>query len=376
MKIICDENISFAEAAFKQFGKVELLHGRKINNAALKNADALIVRSITQVNQALLENTNVKFVGTATIGTDHIDIDYLNKKNIKFADAAGCNSDAVAEYFFTALFRILVDKNISLKNKSIGVIGVGNIGSRIVKLAKTVGLEVIMNDPPLQRKTNGKNYASLEEALQADIITFHVPLTFEGKDKTFHLLDQKKIKSIKDGCILINASRGPVVENTGLSSLIDKKRLNVVLDVWEHEPEVDIDLLNQTLIATPHIAGYSLEGKVNGTYLIYKNLCSFLGDTPAWQPTLAVPENSVIAVKDIYSIEQTLDFIFSKVYPILHDDKKMRHLNELDLAKRQSYFDLMRKEYPYRREFNNYSVKTSHKKLKEILKVFRFNIVD
>lgn len=376
MKIICDENISFAEAAFKQFGTVELLHGRKINNAALKNTDALIVRSITQVDEALLDNTNVKFVGTATIGTDHVDINYLNKKNIKFADAAGCNSDAVAEYFFTALFRILVQKDISLKNKSIGVIGVGNIGSRVVKLAKAVGLEIIMNDPPLQRKTSSKNYTSLEEALQADIITFHVPLTLAGKDKTIHLLDEKKIKSMKDGSILINASRGPVVDNTALSSLIDKKKLNVVLDVWEHEPQVDINLLNQTLIATPHIAGYSLEGKVNGTYLIYKNFCSFLGETPTWHPTLAIPEDSVIAAKENHSIEQALDLIFSKVYSIHRDDKKMRYLNELDERKRQSYFDLMRKEYPYRREFNNYSLKSLSNKLKQILEAFRFNFAD
>ena len=214
MKIICDENISFAEAAFTQFGKVELLQGRKINNAALHKADVLIVRSITRVDKSLLDNTNIKFVGTATIGTDHVDINYLNKKNIKFTDAAGCNSDAVAEYLFTALFRILVDKNISLKHKSIGVIGVGNIGSRVVKLARAAGLEIIMNDPPLQRKTSNKDYAPLEEALQADIVTFHVPLTLDGKDKTIHLLDQKKIKSMKDGIILINASRGTVMENT------------------------------------------------------------------------------------------------------------------------------------------------------------------
>ncbi len=373
MKIICDENISFAEAAFSQFGKVELLQGRKINNAALNKADVLIVRSITKVDKSLLENTNIKFVGTATIGTDHVDINYLNKRNIKFADAAGCNSDAVTEYLFTALFRILADKNISLKNKSMGVIGAGNIGSRVVKLAKAVGLEVIMNDPPLQRKTSSKDYAPLEEALQADIVTFHVPLTLDGKDKTIHLLDQKKIKSMKDGIILINASRGPVVDNTALSSFIDKKKLNVVLDVWEHEPEVDINLLNQTLIATPHIAGYSLEGKVNGTYLIYKNFCNFLGETPTWQPTLAMPEDSLITAEENKSIEETLNFIFSQVYQIRRDDKKMRHLYDLDAKIRPSYFDLMRKEYPYRREFNNYFVKNPSTQLKKILEAFRFN---
>lgn len=376
MKIICDENISFAEAAFTQFGKVELMQGRKINNATLLKADVLIVRSITRVDKSLLENTNIKFVGTATIGTDHVDINYLNKKNIKFTDAAGCNSDAVAEYLFTALFRILVDKNISLKHKSIGVIGVGNIGSRVVKLARAAGLEIIMNDPPLQRKTSNKNYAPLEEALQADIVTFHVPLTLDGKDKTIHLLDQKKIKSMKDGIILINASRGPVVDNTALLSFIDKKKLNVVLDVWEHEPEVAINLLNQTLIATPHIAGYSLEGKVNGTYLIYKKFCDFLGEAPTWKPTLAIPEDSLIEAEENKSDEEILDSIFSKVYQIRRDDKKMRHLNELDAKLRTSYFDLMRKEYPYRREFNNYSVKNAPKHLKNILQAFRFNLVD
>lgn len=376
MKIICDENISFAEAAFTQFGKVELLQGRKINNAALHKADVLIVRSITRVDKSLLENTNIKFVGTATIGTDHVDVDYLNRMNIKFADAAGCNSDAVAEYLFTALFRILVDKNISLKNKTIGVIGVGNIGSRVVKLAKAVGLEVIMNDPPLQRKTGGNKFSSLAETLQADIVTFHVPLNKDGKDKTIHLLDQKKIKLLKDEAILINASRGPVVDNTALSTLIAKKKLNVVLDVWEHEPEVDINLLNQTLIASPHIAGYSLEGKVNGTYLIYKSFCDFLGETPTWQPNISVPVDSIIKSERNKSTEEILDIIFSKVYLIRRDDKRMRHLIELDEKTRPSYFDLMRKEYPYRREFSNYSVNNSPAELKKIIEAFRFKIMD
>ena len=187
MKIIADENIIFVQEAFSGFGKVYLYGGREITNALLKDADVLLVRSITEVNANLLKGTNVKFIGTATIGTDHIDTTYLAEKGICFTDARGCNSDAVAEYVFTALLYISNEQKFTLKEKSIGVVGIGNIGSRIVRLADALGMKVLQNDPPLKRKTGDQHFLGLENLMNADILTFHVPLNMHGEDRTSSL---------------------------------------------------------------------------------------------------------------------------------------------------------------------------------------------
>ena len=197
MNIVIDENIVFAEEAFSEFGNIKLLNGRFINNSELKNADALIIRSITKVDNNLLNNSKVRFVGTATIGTDHINLDYLKRNKIVFADAKGCNADSVNEYVFTALLKIAAEENISLRNKTIGVIGIGNIGSRVVKAADALGMKVLKNDPPLERQGIGTDYHPLEEILNADFITLHVPLNKEGVDKTIHLLNRDNLKKIK-----------------------------------------------------------------------------------------------------------------------------------------------------------------------------------
>src|ERR1035437_5505412 len=223
MKIIADENIIFVGEAFSELGEVHLYSGREITNALLKDADVLLVRSVTNVNADLLEGTNVKFVGTATIGTDHVDTTYLSEKNIRFVDARGCNSDAVAEYVFTALLKISNEQNFELKGKSIGVVGVGNIGSRIVRLAKVLGMKTLQNDPPLRRKTGEERFLDLKDLMDVDIITFHVPLNMDGEDRTYHLFDYEKLNSLKDDAIIINASRGPVIQNSSLEELICKK---------------------------------------------------------------------------------------------------------------------------------------------------------
>jgi erythronate-4-phosphate dehydrogenase len=220
MKIVADENISCAYEAFSPFGEVILLPGREITNKHLKDADALITRSVTIVNKELLEGTNIKFVGTATIGWDHIDIDYLSKNNVNFSSAAGCNSDAVTEYVFSAMFSIAAGKNISLRNKKLGVVGGGNIGSRVAEIAPSLGLEVILNDPPLKRKTGSDIYQPLDKIYDCDIITLHVPLNVSGEDKTVHLFNKKNLEMLKENSIFINTSRGSVVDNTSLHSAI------------------------------------------------------------------------------------------------------------------------------------------------------------
>jgi erythronate-4-phosphate dehydrogenase len=355
MKIIADENIIFVEEAFSGLGDVLLFSGRDINNKILKDADVLLVRSVTEVNANLLEGTNVKFVGTATIGTDHIDSDYLAEKGIFFTDARGCNSDAVAEYVFTALLNISTEQNFTLKGKSIGVVGVGNIGCRIVRLAGELGMNVLQNDPPLKRKTGNKQFLDLNELMNVDIITFHVPLNMQGKDRTYHLFDKDKIDSLKDGAIIINASRGPVVENNSLESLIDKKKFTAVLDVWENEPEINFNLLKKIKFGTPHIAGYSYEGKVNGTIILYNALCSFLNKKINWTPVIPPAENPIINVNGNSSPEEELFKAFNHVYKISSDDSSIRGIFKADNPGK--YFDNLRKNYILRREFPNYKVK-------------------
>ncbi len=376
MKIVVDENIAFPEEAFSQFGEVILCSGRKITNGLLKDVNALIVRSITKVDAKLLKNTNVKFVGTATIGTDHIDLDYLKETGITFADAQGCNANSVAEYVFTVLMKIAVERKLSLKKMSIGVIGVGNVGSKIVNFAQVIGLKVLKNDPPKERAGIGGAYVSLDEALTADIITCHVPLNKTGIDKTFHLLDDEKLKNLKEGTILFNTSRGPVVDNSALLSLIDKKNFTIVLDVWEGEPKINTELLNKVYTGSPHVAGYSYEGKVNGTKMIYDALCNFTGQEPDWKPVLPDVDNNEIIFPGKGNIEERLHYIFNKIYDIERDDEKMRKLIEMNADVGGKYFDELRKTYPLRREFNNYTIliNKNEKEIIELLKKFRFYV--
>jgi len=376
MNLIIDENIAFAKEAFSNFGNTELVDGRSLTNKVVKNADVLIVRSITRVDEELLKNIKVRFIGTATIGTDHIDLDYIQSKNIAFADAKGCNADSVAEYIFTALLKIASVKKISLKGKTIGVAGIGNIGSRIVKLAKSLGMEVLKNDPPLERMGIGKNYVSLDDILKADIITFHVPLSFEGVDKTFHLLNENYLQKIKRDAILINTSRGAIFNNTALLNESVKKGFELILDVWEGEPSININLLNITKIATPHIAGYSFEGKVNGTKMIYDALCKFLDIKPTWRPKLPAVENTDLILSDSNSNEEKLYNLLSSIYNIEKDDSGLREISKYKFNEQTDYFDMLRKGYPVRREFSNFTVHISQKEkhLKPILENFRFKV--
>ena len=376
MKLIVDENIVFAKEAFSSLGNIQLVDGRTLTNNDVKDADVLVVRSITNVNEELLKDSNVRFVGTATIGTDHIDLQYLRKHNITFADAKGCNADSVAEYVFTSLMKVASGKNISLKGRTIGVVGIGNIGSRVVRLAESLGMKVFKNDPPLQRSGIGNNYVGFEEILKADVITFHVPLNMEGVDKTFHLLNKNNLQKINNGTIIINSSRGAVIDNEALLSESSRKKFELILDVWENEPSINKDLLLKTKVATPHIAGYSFEGKVNGTTMIYNALSKFLNIRPLWQPNLPEIENRSLRLPKDKTDEERLYNLFSSIYKIENDDDLMRKITKCELSQQAKYFDMMRKKYPVRREFNNYIVQFSEEvfRLKKILENFRFKV--
>jgi erythronate-4-phosphate dehydrogenase len=376
MNLIVDENIVFAKEAFAEFGNLKLVNGRTLTNTDIKDADVLIVRSITRVDEGLLKNSIVKFIGTATIGTDHIDLKYLEENNITFADAKGSNADSVAEYLFTALLKVVSNKGISLKGSTIGIVGVGNIGGRVFKLAKSMGMNVIKNDPPLERNGIGTNYVKLDEILKADIITLHVPFRDEGIDNTFHLLNRNNLKEIKNECIIVNTSRGAVIDNLALLKETNKKNFELILDVWENEPEINIDLLEKTKIGTQHIAGYSLEGKVNGTKMIFEALCKYLNIIPAWHPKLSATKPDTLELPKGKSDEECLYKLFSTVYNIEKDDSDLRKLIRMKDKERAEYFDKLRKNYPVRREFYNYFVHLSKEDLrfKNILENFRFKL--
>ena len=374
MNVVLDENIIFAREAFSEFGSLHLLNGRSITNEVLKDADVLIVRSITRVDKNLLQNTPVKFVGTTTIGSDHIDIDYLSKKEIAFADAKGCNADSVAEYVFTALLKIAADEEIDLATKSIGIVGVGNIGSRVEKLAGKLGMKVLKNDPPKEREGIGGGYVSLDKVLKADIITLHVPLNKEGRDKTVYLLNNQNLEKIQEGAIIINTSRGEVIHNQALLNEAKLKKFKLVLDVWENEPCINTELLKKTKIGTAHIAGYSMEGKAKGTKLIYHSLCKYLNKKPGWEPSLQDMRKPTLNLRQGDTLEEILYKLFSSIYNIEKDDKKLKGIDDLEANKRQEYFDNLRKEYPPRREFSSYTIRLQKNdmKFKPVLEAFRF----
>lgn len=371
LDIVIDENIAFPEA-FELFGRVRKVNGRAISNSILKDCDILIIRSVTAVNEELLHNTKIKFVGTATSGTDHLDINLLNEKKIFFADAKGCNSFAVAEYVIVAITKLLADSDEEFKNKKIGIVGYGNIGTKVAEMCKALGMNVKINDPPLKRIHKNFSSASLEEILECDIITLHIPLTFLGEDKTYNLLDEN-LSLIRDEAILINTSRGGVINEKTLLKILKHKKIKLVTDVWIDEPYINIELLNKSIISTPHIAGYSIEGKVNGSKMIFENLNNFLGTNYHFD----FNDNSILNEEIKFEGEfnsKNLDYIFRKIYDIEKDSLDTKKMLEINQQERANYFDQMRKKYTHRKSFKNYTIKTSDNSRTKILEALRFQV--
>lgn len=377
-KILVDENIPFAIQAFSGFGKVKLASGREISKPILKDIDILIIRSVTKVDKSLLGDTAVKFVGTTTIGLDHIDTRYLENNKISFAGSPGCNANSVAEYITAGLLKIAIDQKFELKEKSIGIIGYGNIGSKVAGIAQSFEMQTLINDPPLQRTTGESFFTSYYEALKADIITFHVPLNMEGIDKTYHMLSDYKLQSFDSDKIIVNSSRGSVLSDEDLKKFLLKKKNIVLLDVWENEPNIDTKLLNLVKIGSPHVAGYSYEGKVNGTIMIYKALCKHLNINPKWQPDYPEIDNTVFDYQEMDTLEESLNSIISNIYDIENDDSKLRKILSLNKNEQGNYFDLLRKNYPVRREFSNFSIRIGKRLKREIniLKTLRFKVIE
>ena len=359
MKIIADANIPFVAECFSSIGDVKVVGGREITPGVVGDADVLLVRSITQVNADLLAGSKVRFVATATIGFDHVDIDFLQRNNIGFTSAPGSNANSAAEYVIAGLLEACQKCDINLEGQSIGIIGVGNVGSRLANKCAALGMRIYLNDQPLQRQTGEAIYLPLEELYGCDFITFHTPLTFEGIDKTYHLADERFFKSLKKGCIFVNASRGGVVDSEALKTVIQSGRLKaVVLDVWENEPNIDMELLEMVDIGTPHIAGYSLDGKISGMIMIYKAVCEHFGLSPKYGIADFLPEPVVRQLKigPTDNEQDALSDAVRKIYDIREDDTKLRRISEKPVEKRGGFFDGLRKKYHIRREFQNTKV--------------------
>ena len=355
MKIISDINIPFAQEFFSGHGEVLSCSGRDITQEMVADADAVLVRSITKVNQDLLEGSSVRFVGTATIGIDHIDEAYLTSKGIHFASAPGSNAQSVAEYVTAALLHLADKYEIDLAGKKLGVVGVGQVGSLVAQYALSLGMEVILNDPPLQIQTGLSQYRQIEEALEADFVTVHTPLTFEGEFETFHLVDSEFFALMKDGSFFINTARGAVMDTAALKKVLKKNKIaGSVIDVWENEPDIDVELLHLVDIATPHIAGYSFDGKVTGTKMIYDEFCDFFGIEPH-VPVLNLPEPQVPEIllgRQDTSLGMVKEAVLA-VYDVMADDFRLRGIEDEQKDCRGAYFDSLRTNYQVRREFSN-----------------------
>jgi erythronate-4-phosphate dehydrogenase len=360
MKIIADANIPYVQDCFSSIGDVIVIGGREITREVVADTDILLVRSITPVFADLLTGSNVRFVATATIGFDHVDVSFLRHNSIGFASAPGSNANSAAEYVIAALLEIGKKQNIILEGKSIGIIGVGNVGSRVARKCRALGMDVLLNDPPLYRQTDDPKYLPLQELFDCDFITLHTPLTFDGLDKTFHLAEENFFKSLKKSCCFINASRGGVVDSDTLKSRIQSGHLQaVVLDVWENEPNIEAELLEMVDIGTPHIAGYSLDGKIAGMIMIYNSVCKYFGIEPKYDVNDFLPEPEVKTIEinqDSENNQGALLDIVRRIYKIEKDDATLRQIIKEPAESRGRFFDNLRKNYYIRREFQNTDV--------------------
>ncbi|MGB1382722.1 MAG: 4-phosphoerythronate dehydrogenase [Porticoccaceae bacterium] len=346
-RIIADQNMPLVEDYFGQLGEVMMMPGRDINRQSIEGAEILLVRSVTQVNKSLLEGSSVRFVGSATAGTDHIDLDYLNNKSIQFRHAPGCNADAVVQYVLSAFSHL----KPQWQQSRVGIVGCGNVGGRLYQKLVNLGIECRVYDPFLNA-SQIQDLVSFNEVLGCDIISLHTPLTTDGEFPTHHMFNQQVLAQLKPNCLLINAGRGAVIDNL---ALIDRLRqsdnLKVTLDVWESEPQINTELLDLVCIATPHIAGYSTEGKIRGTSMLYDALCqSYFDAEPIAQPSMSIEDKK----EPLDATGKALNQLLLECYNINADDQRMRET--LKQGKIGQGFDYLRKTYPQRREYSHYRV--------------------
>lgn len=350
MKILADENMPYVQPLFGHLGTIETVNGRELSAEQVSDADVLLVRSVTQVNQALLTGNNqLKFVGSATIGTDHIDLDYLASRNIPFSNAPGCNATAVGEFTFIAMLELAQRFKSPLKGKVVGIVGAGNTGTAVTKCLEAYGIEVLLCDPLLKDSDDCRSFVSLNTLInRCDVISLHVPITKTGPHKTWYLFDEARLNSLRENTWLLNCCRGEVIDNLALIKFKQQRDdVKVVLDVWEGEPKPMPDLVPYIEFCTPHIAGYSLEGKARGTYMLYQQLASVLNikaenSMDSLLPALWSEQVSVAEIISERELLQLARFVYD-----LRDDDELFRKNFLN----KQGFDHMRKNHKHRREF-------------------------
>ena len=353
MKIIIDDKIPYIRGAFEKVAEVIYLSGPKTNPEVVKDADVIVTRTRTTCNEKLLGGSSVKFIATATIGYDHIDTEYCDKAGIKWTNAPGCNSGSVEQYIASALMVLAERKKLQLKNLCIGIVGVGNVGSKVANICRLFGMKVLLNDPPRERAEGPEEFVSLDKIKEeADIITLHVPLNYKGEDVTYHLGNNTFFSSLKMKPILINSCRGEVLDTEAVKDALKSGQLSgLVCDCWEHEPEIDLELLALTELATPHIAGYSKDGKATGTRMSVEAISNYFGlGLNNWQPAgVELPAHPII---ELDGKEKTGPEIISiailSTYDIQNDDLLFR--------KNPALFEQLRGDYPTRREFPAYTI--------------------
>ncbi|MGN8260562.1 4-phosphoerythronate dehydrogenase PdxB [Pseudomonas sp. SMSB3] len=360
MLIVADENIPLLDAFFAGFGEIRRYPGRGLDAANVKDADVLLVRSVTQVDRQLLEGSQVRFVGTCTIGTDHLDLDYFAQAGIQWSSAPGCNARGVVDYVLGSLLTLAELDGVELSARTYGVVGAGEVGGRLVRALRGLGWPVLVCDPPRQGAEGG-DFVSLATILeQCDVISVHTPLQRDGEDPTWHLLGQAQLGQLRTGAWLINASRGAVVDNTALRELLlERDDVHAVLDVWEGEPQVDLQLADLCTLATPHIAGYSLDGRQRGTAQIYQALCRFLQTPEQVQLADLLPPAPLAQIEFDASAAPgwAMATLCRAVYDPRRDDADFRRSLSDDVAEQRAAFDRLRKHYPPRREIEGLAVR-------------------
>ncbi|TSA01868.1 MAG: 4-phosphoerythronate dehydrogenase [Nitrospiraceae bacterium] len=377
MKIVADENIPFVQEAFGTLGDVTVLPGREIGPEQVRDADLLLVRSVTAVGAKLLEGSRVRFVGSATIGLDHVDEAWLRTRGIVLAYAPGSNANSVAEYVVAALVALREER---CAGRTLGIVGLGRIGTLVRDKARALGMAVLANDPPLERAGKA-GLVSLEGLLKrSDIVTCHVPLIREGPDATAHLLDASRLLLLRPHAAVINTSRGAVVDNAALLRCLQEKRLGgAVLDVWEGEPQPDPALVRAVTLGTPHIAGHSWNGKAAGTKMLYDAACTFFNRRFKWAPPTPPggADRRPVAVEAGRSLDEVLRELVPRFYDIRRDDAALRAIAELPDSEQGRAFDHFRASYPARLEFRHTSVAVpaGRSKVPEALRRIGFTVL-
>ena len=353
MLIAADSKIPFLKGVFEPYADVRYLDPGEFTPETVRDADALIIRTHTKCDAALLEHSRVTMIATATIGTDHIDARWCNEHGIACCNAAGCNAASVAQYMTSALLRVSLRHNVDLRGNTLGIVGCGNVGTKVAAAAAALGMNVLVNDPPRAEREGNVGFVPLERIRQdADFITLHVPLTNSGPYRTFHLADEDFFCGLKRKPFFLNTSRGDIVEESALKAAIITGRISgTVLDVWADEPDIDRELLSLVDFGTPHIAGYSADGKANGTAFVVRAVAKHFGIAPLldfFPAEIPAPSDPVITL-DPASPHPLADAVFAS-YDVADDNAALRAAPE--------NFESLRGSYRVRREFPAYTARS------------------